>query len=301
MLTSNELASLQELLAEDSKTFDDLKTSFESFFPKGDHFKVGLTLSILIKDHKLSLYQEIASFYILYFITFQSSEKDIHPFNSLAVEMLEETSLKVKRKFLIDFLQKKITYTDMKILDIREFAEKIEVPSADSKEYQDIIKKYKEVNKNFLSLPPLLSPTTSDKKFSDNKALIQNNNSLIPLSSKETSFRYFESNYMSFYPNLKINNKFFTNEPFWFLPMMSHKYIWENSTEQKISTLLNQILNNIPLSKDESKFIVTSLTKNPNIIRNISFSPKQMMILIEKDEPLSSEIFTIACKISLNE
>ena len=51
----------------------------------------------------------------------------------------------------------------------------------------------------------------------------------------------------------------------------------------------------------ESKYIISSITKNPNIIKNINFTPNQMMNLIEKDEALSFEILVIICKISLNE
>ena len=94
---------------------------------------------------------------------------------------------------------------------------------------------------------------------------------------------------------------FFKNEPCWIFPMLNHNYIWENNTYDKISFLLNQILSDTPLTKEDNKYIITTVNKNPNIIKNINFSPDQMMRLIEKDESLSFEILVVVCKVSLNE
>jgi len=105
---------------------------------------------------------------------------------------------------------------------------------------------------------------------------------------------------MSYYP-LNSNRLLLNNELNWILPMLQHNFIWENSTYEKVKLLLNQLLNNTPLTKDEMKYIISAIKKNPNIIKQINFSPNQMMQLIEKDESLSFEILSIICKISLNE
>lgn len=306
MLTPSELASLQNLIAEDTKTFDELKISFENVFIKSEHFKVGLTLSFLIKDHQLNLFQEIASFYILFILS--SPEKNSRPFNSLVLENLKETKIKIKQKFLIDFLENKITYTNIKIKDFLEITDNLEMITPNIEKYET---EYGDSN-IFVGgegAPlgeggerQILNPLILEKKITDIKLRNKTGINLSQLTPEETSFRYFESNYMTFYPNLLNNSsKLYLNEPCWILPMLNHRYIWENSTYDKISTLLNQILNNIPLSKDESKFIISSIEKNPNLIKNINFTPKQMMQLIEKDEPLSSEILIIILKTSLNE
>lgn len=309
MLSQSELATLQTIISEDNKTFDDLKLSFEAAFNKNDFFKIGLTLSLLIKDRQLNLYQEISAFYILFIMSFP--DKDSTPFNSLALSVLKETKIKKKQKFLKDFLENKITYTDIKIKDFIEPLENIEIycPSEliDYEENEraggEEISKIKEIGKEGRKGPPLINPVIIEKKITDNSGRKNSEIDLSQLTTEETSFRYFESNYMSFYPGLFNNNrnKIFTNEPCWLLPMLNHKYIWENSTYDKISTLLNQILNNIPLSKDESKFIISAVEKNPSLIKNINFIPRQMMLLIEKDEPLASDILLIICKTSLNE
>jgi len=55
------------------------------------------------------------------------------------------------------------------------------------------------------------------------------------------------------------------------------------------------------ITNEEINYIISSINKRPNIIKNINLTPEQMMQLIEKDESLSSEILLIICKISLNE
>ncbi len=105
---------------------------------------------------------------------------------------------------------------------------------------------------------------------------------------------------MSYYP-IKDNELLFKNELKWILPTLKHNFIWENNSYEKVYYLLNQILNDSPVTKDETKYIISSLNKNQNIIKCINFGPNKMMSLIEKDESLSFEILSIVCKISLNE
>ena len=79
MLSTSELASLQNLLNDDNKTFEDLNRNINSTFDKSIHFKIYLTLNILIKENKLNISQEIAAFYILYCIS--NKEKIVHLFH----------------------------------------------------------------------------------------------------------------------------------------------------------------------------------------------------------------------------
>ena len=109
-----------------------------------------------------------------------------------------------------------------------------------------------------------------------------------------------EKLYMSIFDS-SFMNKIFINEPCWLIPMFKHNYVWENNTYDKISFLLNEILSNTPLTKEDNQYIVTTVSKNPNIIKNINFTPDQMMSLIEKDDILAFNILVVVCKISLNE
>ena len=104
---------------------------------------------------------------------------------------------------------------------------------------------------------------------------------------------------MSFYP-LK-SAEIFKNEIKWILPSIKHNFIWENNCNDKIKYLLNQILEDGAVTSEEINYIISTIKKKPNTIKNINFTPKLMMELIEKDESLSFEILSVVCKMYLNE
>ena len=57
----------------------------------------------------------------------------------------------------------------------------------------------------------------------------------------------------------------------------------------------------ITVTSEEINYIISTIKKKPNTIKNINFTPKLMMELIEKDESLSFEILSVVCKMYLNE
>lgn len=295
MLSTSELESLQNLISDENKTFEDLRNNFELIFDKSLHFKVYLVLSILIKEHQLNLFQELSGLYILYSISEQ--EKDYSSFSSFVIEVLKETKINSKKLFLIDLLNNKIT--DYK-LKIKEYLQ-IKKENADNKNIEEEINKIELNIKNKKSLNIVneitINPLVSEKKILDNE---KGNNNAINFYPGKESLNMFLPNYMSYYP-IKDNELLFKNELKWILPTLKHNFIWENNSYEKVYYLLNQILNDSPVTKDETKYIISSLNKNQNIIKCINFGPNKMMSLIEKDESLSFEILSIVCKISLNE
>ena len=293
MLSANELASLQNLISDENKTFEDLRNYFNINFDKSIHFKVCLTLSILIKEHQLNLLQELSALYILYFISEQ--EKDSSPFTSLVFEVLKESKINSKKLFLIDFLNNKIADNKLKIKDYL----KIKQENVDNINIEEEIKKIELNINNKKSISGItISPLVSEKKIFDNENN-KSNNAINFIPGKE-SLNMFEPNYMSYFP-IKNNDLLFKNELKWILPMLKHNFIWENSSYEKVNYLLNQILNDSPVTKEETKYIIFTISKNQNIIKCINFTPQKMMSLIEKNESLSFEILSIICKISLNE
>ena len=296
MLSQNELASLQNLISDDSKSFEDLKALLNSTFDKSIHFKIILTLNILIRDNQLNLSQEISSFFILYCLS--DIEKNFSYFYSLAIDILKETKLKILKVFLFELLNNKIQNQQMKIKDYIKFWEKNDnfknVEEKLNYGIQEIIKNKQNIIAKNIYISPIIYIDNKNKNINDNK---------FQINSDKSMFNLFESNYMSYYPYTynELSNNLFKNEPFWLFPMFKHNFIWENNTYDKISFLLNQILSNNSITKDDFKFIISSITKNPNIIKNINFTPNQMMNLIEKNESLSYEILIIICKVSLNE
>ena len=296
MLSQSELTSLQKIINDDTKSFEDLKTFSNSFFSKSIHYKVGITLGMLIRDHQLSLSQEISSFYILYCLSENEREKGFNTLNSLIIDILKETKINTKKIFLFELLKNKITNNKIKIKDYIKYTEQLK----NNKKLEDDINleiiKISNNKEKILKKDLYLNPMIHEKKITDKKINDINNN--VQLTSEEPLFYFFKSNYMSYYDS---STNLFRNEPFWIFPMLKHNFIWENNTYDKISFLLNQLISNTPLSNEDCKYIITTVSKNPNIIKNINFTPDQMMILIEKNESLSFEILVVICRVCLNE
>ena len=296
MLSQSELTSLQKIINDDTKSFEDLKTFSNSFFSKSIHYKVGITLGMLIRDHQLSLSQEISSFYILYCLSENEREKGFNTLNSLIIDILKETKINTKKIFLFELLKNKITNNKIKIKDYIKYTEQLK----NNKKLEDDINleiiKLSNNKEKILKKDLYLNPMIHEKKITDKKINDINNN--VQLTSEEPLFYFFKSNYMSYYDS---STNLFRNEPFWIFPMLKHNFIWENNTYDKISFLLNQLISNTPLSNEDCKYIITTVSKNPNIIKNINFTPDQMMILIEKNESLSFEILVVICRVCLNE
>jgi len=296
MLSQSELTSLQKLINDETNSFEDLKTWCISILSKSIYFKVNLTLSILIRDQQLSLSQEISSFYILYCLSEKDREKGFYFFPSLVFDILKETKIKKKKIFLFELLKNKITNNK---ITIKEYIDHIEQLENNKKIEDDINLEILKLNNNkeqFSKKDLNINPIIYEKKIIDDKINKKDNH--IQLTSEEPQFYFFKSNYMSYYES---SASLFKNEPYWIFPMLKHNFIWENNTFDKISFLLNQVLSNTPLTNEDNKFIITTVSKNPNIIKNINFTPEQMMSLIEKDEALSFEILIAICRVSLNE
>ena len=295
MLSSNDLSNVQDLISDETITFDELISKFTSTFDSSKYFKICMTLEILIKDHQLNLFQEIVAFYILYYLN--KEEKGYSNFTSLVLKILKETKNKEKKIILLNLMEDKITNTQIKIIDYIKMIENIKIDKNIDKEINNIINEgytHENNNKDLY----LINPTVSEKKLSDNILIKQND--IQKYSSDKNNLKYIEPNYMLYYP---INSKqfIFKDELIFILPYLKHNFIWENNCFDKIRYLINQILDNGSITNDEIDYIISSIKKKPNIIKNINLTPQQMMELIEKDEFLSFEILAIICKTSLNE
>ena len=295
MLSVNDLSRVQNLIDDETITFDELITKFTTNFDNSKYFKICMTLEILIKDHQLNLFQEIVAFYILYYLN--KEEKGYSNFTSLVLKILKETKNKEKKIILLNLMEDKITNTQIKIIDYIKMIENIKIDKNIDKEINNIINEgytHENNNKDLY----LINPTVSEKKLSDNILIKQND--IQKYSSDKNNLKYIEPNYMLYYP---INSKqfIFKDELIFILPYLKHNFIWENNCFDKIRYLINQILDNGSITNDEVNYIISSLKKKPNIVRNINLTPQQMMELIEKDESLSFEILAIICKTSLNE
>ena len=276
-------------------TFDEAISKITSTFDTSKYFKICMTLEILIKDHQLNLFQEIVAFYILYYLN--KEEKGYTTFSSLVLKILKETRNKEKKIILINLMENKMNNLQIKINDYIKMIENIKIDKNIDKEINNIINEgYTHENNNKDNY--LINPIIPEKNLKDNKISLTNN--IKKFASVENNLKYIESNYMSYYP-LHLKEIIFKNELIWIIPGLKHNFIWENNCFEKIRYLINQILDDNSITNEEINYIISSINKRPNIIKNINLTPEQMMQLIEKDESLSSEILLIICKISLNE
>ena len=295
MLSSNDLSNIQNLINNEAITFDEVISKITSTFDTSKYFKICMTLEILIKDHQLNLFQEIVAFYILYYLN--KEEKGYTTFSSLVLKILKETRNKEKKIILINLMENKMNNLQIKINDNIKMIENIKIDKNIDKEINNIINEgYTHENNNKDNY--LINPIVPEKGLKDNKISLTNN--IKKFASDENNLKYIESNYMSYYP-LHLKEIIFKNELIWIIPGLKHNFIWENNCFEKIRYLINQILDDNSITNEEINYIISSINKRPNIIKNINLTPEQMMQLIEKDESLSSEILLIICKISLNE
>ena len=295
MLSSNDLLNIQNLINNEAITFDEVISKITSTFDTSKYFKICMTLEILIKDHQLNLFQEIVAFYILYYLN--KEEKGYTTFSSLVLKILKETRNKEKKIILINLMENKMNNLQIKINDYIKMIENYKIDENIDKEINNIINEgYTHENNNKDNY--LINPIVPEKGLKDNKISLTNN--IKKFASDENNLKYLESNYMSYYP-LHLKEIIFKNELIWIIPGLKHNFIWENNCFEKIRYLINQILDDNSITNEEINYIISSINKRPNIIKNINLTPEQMMQLIEKDESLSSEILLIICKISLNE
>ncbi len=263
MLSSNDLSKLYKIISDDNQTFEAITQSVKESFTKSEQFKVGLTLCILLKDNILSLSQRIISYYILY--EMKKNEKlEVTPFLPLILELLNYSRNKTEQSFLIDFLNGEIDYLKLTIKNYIQDSTKTtnkfnnnSIPILKEKYLKELtnctdsnINNLPNNNMNNNSLKDHIRHIVYDRKKNDIKNLDNHppfdlNNLNININ-EELNNKFFEPNYMSFFPvkgitnptnkqknnDNRINNcKLFSDEPFWLMPELKHKFIWEKKDE----------------------------------------------------------------------
>jgi hypothetical protein len=307
MLTQEELSNLHQVISDDSKTFEIIAETFQKFFPnKLDQFKVGLSLWIMIKENLLNLSQRLASFYIIYDMY---KQEDKSPFIPLLLECLEKSTINIEKKILKDLINIKLSSSKMTIREYIEegqTSENIEIPEEEIKQYWRIndMKMLKENNDWISSVLYDNSDKEIDNLGNLNNDVTKNENSpetmpifdISQMSPEELNFDSFEPNFLTYYPN--SNQEFYADEPMWILPTLKYDFIWDftmSPIQDTLSNLLNRPFKNKPLNEEQFNFIIETIEENSNILKEIGFKPENLYELIEKNEPLATEIF---CKIS---
>ena len=304
MLSQNELSTLNDIISDDSKTFESIADNFQKTFTKLDQFKVGLGLWILIKENLLNLSQRLASFYIIYDMYRQEDSKTT-PFIPLFLECLEKSSINIEKKMLKDLIE--FNSSSSKIT-VREYIENgknlenIEISETDMEQYWRMHDTHKDkcIQENSDWISSVLYDNNDNENI--NNDITQNEKSqenfpaldISKISPEELNFESFEPNFLTYYPN--SNQQFYNDEPMWILPTLKYDFIWDftmSPFQDTLSNLLNKPLKNNSLNEEQSNFIIETIEENPNILKEIGFEPDNLFELIEKDEYLAAEIFYI--------
>ena len=302
MLTQNELTTLHQIISDDSKTFESIADTFQKSFTKLDQFKVGLSLWIMIKENLLNLSQRLASFYIIYDMYKQEDSKTT-PFVPLLLECLEKSTINIEKKMLkglIEFNFSSSKSTIREFIESGKNCENIEIPENELEQYWRMHDAHKD--KCIQENNDLISPVLYDNTDNDNgnNDVTQNEKSqetmpvfdISKMSPEELNFDSFEPNFLTYYPN--SNQQFYNDEPMWILPTLKYDFIWDFTMapiQDILSNLLNRPLKNKSINEEQFNFITETIEENPNILKEIGFSPNNLFDLIEKNESLATEIF----------
>jgi hypothetical protein len=148
----------------------------------------------------------------------------------------------------------------------------------------------------------LISPVLYDNTDNDNgnNDVTQNEKSqetmpafdISKMSPEELNFDSFEPNFLTYYPN--SNQQFYNDEPMWILPTLKYDFIWDFTMapiQDILANLLNKPLKNKSLNEEQSNYIIEIIEENPNILKEIGFTPNNLFDLIEKNESLATDIF----------
>ena len=291
MLSPNELSTLYTIISDDSKTFEIIAQNFQKFYGKLEQFKVGITLWFLLKENLLNLIQRLSSFYLLYDI-YKQEQVNTTPFIPLLLDSLENSKINCEKKLLIDLLD----FNFQNKISIKEFIEtysndEIKVPDMQSywKNHNTTKEKItKEIND---WIRPVIYDNNGNinnlSKSPENMPLFD----ITSLSNEEINFNYFEPNFLTYYPN--SNYPFYEDEPMWILPTLKYDFIWDftmSPVQENLNNLINRPLKNKSLTPEQIDYIIETIGENPNILKEINFTPDSIMKLIEKNDDLATQI-----------
>ena len=294
MLSPNDLSNLYSLISDETKTFESISLNFQKTYSKSDQFKVCITLWYLIKENLLNLTQRICSFYLFYDIYRQESSPTT-PFIPILLESLENSKINGERKLLSDLLESNFTYSKMSIkefIENNQNNEEIKLPD------MEILWKNYNITKEKVSkeindwIRPVLYDNNNNginniEKSPENLPLFD----LKQLSPEEISYNYFEPNFLTYYPN--SNYQFYEDEPMWILPTLKYDFIWDftmSPIQETLANLINRPLKNKNLTEEQVNYILETIGENPNILKEINYTPDSLMKLIEKNDDLATQI-----------
>lgn len=299
MLSENDLSTLNQIISDDTKTFENIANTFQKTFSKIDQFKIGLCLWVKIKENLLNLAQRLSTFYILYDM-YRQEEVPTTPFVPLLLQCLETSNINIEKKMLIDLIDYTFNSSKITVRDYIESGKNLEdIPLPDMGQYWRMHDSTKEKcvteSKDYIS--PVLYDNTENSFNNTDIGNLPKNPEITPpfdiskLSPEEIAFDGFEPNFLTYYPN--SNYQFYNEEPMWILPTLKYDFLYDFTMapiQDTLSNLLNRPLKNKTLSEEQMNFILETIEENPNILKEIGFKPQNLFELIEKNEELATQM-----------
>ena len=299
-MISSSIINLYPIISDDKITFENVAKTFRDTYKGTAKFKTEVTLCLLLQDKLLNLSQRLAAFYILYDMHLQ--EKGISPHLPLVLETLASTTNPIEKKFLIGFLQRQINDKKMIIKDYITQNESLDnVDTPDLSSYWEAYNNSKGKAKSPVN--HWVRPIIYDRKESDaHKIESQPPFDFSQLTSEEASFNYFEPNYMTYYP--KTNHCFIDEEPMWIMPTLNYDFVWDftmTPEQDNVASIINKPLNDKPLNEEQMAYALEVIEKNPNVLKEINFTPESLMKLVDKDVNFAEKILLKISKANIFE
>lgn len=287
MLNPTELANLYTILSDESKTFEQIGQNFQKSFSKFDQFKTGVTIWYLIKENLINLTQRLSAFFVL--SDMYKNDSQTTPFIPLLLESLESSKINTEKKFLIDLLESKFTSSKTTVkqyIEDNKSLEEVKMPNMEQMWKAHNTTKEKCSNEISDWIRPIIYDNNT--KSPDNMNLFD----FTQMTPDEISYDYFEPNYLTYYPN--SNYPFYEEEPMWILPTLKYEFIWDftmSPEQESIAKLIHKAQKKETLTEEQKNYLLEKIGVNPNLLKEINFSPEALWELIEKNDELSTEIF----------
>ena len=96
---------------------------------------------------------------------------------------------------------------------------------------------------------------------------------------------------MTYFPN--TNYPYLDDEPMWIMPTLNFDFVWDFTMTPEPDTLvaiLNKPMNDRLVSEEEIKVALNLIEKDPELLKQINFSPENLMKLVDKNDSFAGEI-----------
>ena len=298
MLSEQELDLLLNILKEPQKPFEAIATSFYRSFAKPDQFKAGCVICMLIQDNLLTQTQRLVGFYLLYDI-YRNEGQATTPFVPLVMEIVEQTSDMVERKFLLQFLVS--LPKELPKQSVQTFLQSCDPDSDLALPDLDAFRRMHQesapaVNASAgLGVRPVLNDS-SDEAYWRSSSDISNVCSFteaLELNSEELTLLSLEPAWARPVPPLLEPT---VDEVFWLsTPQLLSEPLWDYSmcVDTSRGTEVRELIGKAvktPLPTTQTQVILDGLAQDAKLVYHCGMTPKKLPELVENNPQIAIEV-----------